>query len=79
MDKVTYVRLLLNKASVDAIFHCISPTLFSLESLGETSGFADENEQFVYPAVLRLSSKELEGLSWCLLDDGFSLFLYILE
>jgi hypothetical protein len=60
-------------------FKNINPSLFDLDGIGSTCGVYDETEQFVYPTVLQLSSKGLEHTKWCLLDDGFNLYLYILE
>ena len=79
VDLVTYHRLVLNKAPIDAIIKYINPNLFNLSGLGETVGIYDDNEAFVYPELMRLTKDSLKEADWCLLDDGLNLYLYILK
>ena len=76
---MTYYRLILNKASIETTIKYINPNIFNLNGLGETVGFHDDNENFVYPELMRLTKDSLQGVDWCLLDDGFNLYLYILK
>jgi hypothetical protein len=78
VDMLSYYRLMLNSAPADVIFKNINPTLFDLSDIGNTCGFY-ENEEFVYPPVIRLTIEEVEKTKFCLLDDGFNIFLYIIE
>lgn len=71
--------MLLNKASVDSIFKSTNPSLFNLNDLGTASGIYDSEGNFVFPQPMRLTRGALTGVNWCLLDDGFCLFLYILK
>ena len=64
---------------MDAIFKNVNPTLFDLSGLGTESGIYDEHEQFVFPPAVRLTRTSMESTPWVLLDDGFSLYLYILK
>lgn len=79
VDWVTNGRLLLNKASVDTAFKSINPYLFNLNDLGTASGITDASDQFVFPQMLRLTRASVADVNWCLLDDGFNLYLYILK
>ena len=75
---LTYYRLILNTSSSETIYKCINPTLFDLSEIGNTCGF-HENDEFVYPPVIRLSIEDVEKAKICLLDNGIGLYLYIIE
>lgn len=79
VDWVTASRLLLNKASVETTFKSVNPLLFNLNGLGADCGTVDSAGAFVYPPTLRLTSAALADVNWCLLDDGFNLYLYVLN
>lgn len=79
MDWVVNNRVILNKGSVDFTCKTINPNLFNLNKLGTANGFIDSDENFIFPPLLRLTKASLDGVHWCLLDDGFALYLYILE
>ena len=79
MDWVVNNRMILNKGSVDFACKTVNPNLFDLNELGTANGFADSDENFIFPPLLRLTKTSLEGIRWCLLDDGFALYLYIHE
>lgn len=79
VDMLTYYRLILNNAPSDIIFKNINPTLFDLSEIGQNYGIYNENEEFIYPPVIRLSIEEVEKTKFCLLDDGFNIFFYIID
>ena len=71
--------MLLSKASADSICKHVNPNLFNLEGIGKSSGTYDENDVFVFPEVMRLTRDSLNGVNWCLLDDGLALWLFVLK
>lgn len=79
VDMLTYYRLILNSAPSEIIFKNINPTLFDLSTIGSDCGIYNGNEEFVFPPVIRLSIEEVEKTKFCLLDDGFNIFFYIIE
>ena len=56
----------------------INPVMFDLSHIGDEYGVYND-EEFVWPPVIRLSSQTVESCQLCLLDDGFNFFLYIIE
>ena len=52
--------------------------MFDLSSIGEEYGMYDGDE-FLWPPVIRLAYESIAACQLCLLDDGFNLFLYIIE
>ena len=52
--------------------------MYDCSDIGNSVGVY-EDEEFVYPNMIRLSMEEVESTTMCLLDDGFNLFLYILN
>ena len=79
MDWVVANRLLLSKASADTVCKHVNPNLFNLEGVGSSCATYDDNDAFVYPALMRLTRDSLSDVDWCLLDDGFALYQYILK
>lgn len=60
------------------IFNNINPSLFDCSNLIENV-YENEDEELNYPPIIRLTIEEAESTKLCLLDDGFSLFLYIID
>jgi len=56
----------------------INPTLFDCSNLKNDVVIGTDDE-ISYPPVIRLTIEEAESTKMCLLDDGFSLFLYIID
>ncbi len=69
----------LNKANADTIWKSINPHVLNLDGLGLDCGIYDQNAQFVYPPVLGLSRQAVESAKWLMIDDGFTIRLYIKE
>ena len=56
----------------------INPVMFDISSIGDECGIYNDDE-FIWPPVTRLAYQCIESCRLCLLDDGFSLYLYIIE
>lgn len=55
----------------------INPALYDCSDLENT--LSQTEDEIVLPSLVRLTIEEAESTKLCLLDDGFSLFLYIID
>lgn len=73
VDRVNWLKLCLNRMSVDSLFKQLNPLLFDL-----SSGFlahATSQANFEYPPTIELSWEAVAGKPLVLMDDGLQIWL----
>jgi len=74
LDVVVYQRNILQSCGVNEIQNFFCPYLFNLSSMSEE--MCGDEENFIYPDVCELKFNSVKD-GMFLLDNGFSLYLYI--
>lgn len=79
IDTSNYIRIKLLKLSTEEISNFLYPKFYQIHHMlvDHSIGTTDDNGSVILPEIISTNSKSMDGDGLYLVDNGFSLFLYV--